>query len=366
MPLLNLTCSVFFGNFDHAVTSGALLSYTQINQNGIRQVLAIFRTNQLLASILLVFYIALVRVSVWLVPATWEPSGYGPLSEWVYSRIGYAGPTADIVAMAILLAHAFFLNYLISEHRLASAVSLFPGLFYILVSSMLPEFLHLSPLLMANTFFIIVLAEIFATYKNVECSARIFNIGFWAGVGSLFYPSYLFLFILGFVGLNILRAFKIRERLMVLTGLVTPYLLLSAYYFWTGQFFTFWQERLPSSIAFLDFVPTPNWLFLRSLAIFIILILVVLFSYRSYIVKQTMQVQRKLNILFWGLLTTSFSLLIQADIEIGHLLVTAVPLGIMLSFNFIRMPNRMAEVIHLLIVVIVLFLQFSDWLMPAL
>ncbi|MCB0546340.1 MAG: hypothetical protein KDD19_02075 [Phaeodactylibacter sp.] len=314
---------------------------------------------------LLVFYIALVRVSVWLVPSQWEPSGYGPFAEWVYNQVGYAGQTADIVAMALLLGQAFFLNYFISEHRLASEVSLFPGVFYVLASSLLPEFLHLSPLLMANTFFLIVLAEIFATYKKVDCADRIFNIGFWAGVGSLFYPSYLFLFIVGFVGLNILRAFKFRERLMVLTGMLAPYILVSTYYFWTGDFFTAWMERLLSSFAFLDFIPTPNWLVYRSLAIFAVLILVVLFSYRSFLLKQTMQVQRKINILYWSLLATALTLLIQPEIEIGHLMVTVVPIGTMLSFNFIRMPGRMAEVIHLLILVIVLFLQFRDWLLPA-
>lgn len=327
--------------------------------------LAIFRTNQLFASILLVFYIALVRASVWVAPSTWTPSGSGPLAEWVHGWSGYTGPTANIAAIALLLAHAIFLNFFISEHRLASEVSLFPGLFYILASSMLPEFLHLSPVLMANTFFLIVLSEIFATYKRVDCADRIFNIGFWAGVGSLFYSSYIFLFVVGFVGLNILRAFKVRERLMVLIGLATPYILISAYFFWVDGFFTFWQERLPGSFAFLDFTPAPNWAVFRSLSIFSILILVVLFSYRSYIVKQTMQVQRKINIIFWGLLATAFSLLIQADIGIGHLLVTAVPLGILLSFNFIRLPHRMAEVLHLLILAIVLFLQFREWLEPA-
>lgn len=326
--------------------------------------LALFRTNQLLASILLAFYIALVRVSVWWAPAGWAPAGYGPLSEWVYSCIGYAGQTADMVAMALLLLQAFFLNYFVSEHRLASEVSLFPGLFYILASSMLPEFLHLSPLLMANTFFLIVLAEIFAIYKKVDCADRIFNIGFWAGVGALFYPSYLFLIVVGFVGLNILRAFRLRERLMLLIGLLAPYILISAYFFWTDQFFAFWQGRLPAGFAFLDFISTPNLLVFRSLAIFGILILVALFSYRSYLFKQNMQAQRKINILFWSLLATAFTLLMQADIGIGHLLVTAVPIGIMLSFNFIRMPNRMAEVIHLLMLVIVLFLQFRFWLVP--
>ena len=325
--------------------------------------LAIYRTNQLFASVLLVFYIALVRASVWLDSPAWEPSAYGPLAEWVYSRIGYAGQAADIAAMVLLLAQAFFINYFVSEHRLASEVSLFPGLFYILLSSLLPEFLYLSPILMANTFFIIVLSEIFATYKKVDCADRIFNIGFWTGVGSLFYPSFFFLLILGFVGLNILRAFKFRERLMMMVGLLAPYILISTYFFWTGEFFSFWQERLPASFAFLDFVPSLSLPVFRSLFIFGILILVVLLSYRSYIIKQTMPVQRKLNILFWGLLSTAFSLLIQADIEIAHLLVTAAPLGIMLSFNFIRMPSRMAEVIHLLMLVGVLGLQFKGWFM---
>lgn len=328
--------------------------------------LAIFRTNQLFASVLLALYILLVRGSVLVAPSDWMPSGYGPLAEWVYNWIGYAGRTADLAAMALLLLQASYLNFFISEYRLASEVSLFPGLFYILVSSMLPEFLHLSPLLMANTFFIIVIAEIFATFKKADCADHIFNIGFWTGVGSLFYPSYLFLFVLGFVGLNILRAFIFRERLMMLVGLITPYILLSAYFIWKDEFWSFWLERIPGSFAFLDFKPVPLWLAYRSLAIFAILILVVLFSYRSYLHKQTMQVQRKVNILFWSLLVTVLSLLMQPDIEIGHLLATAVPLGIMLSFNFVRMPSRMAEVIHLLILAIVFFLQFREWLAPAL
>lgn len=337
-------------------------AYWQPRQNEHYLVLAIFRTNQIFASVLLAFYILLARASVWVAPSKWEPSGYGPLAEWIYGWIGSSGQTADIAAMALLLAQAFYLNFFISEHRLASEVSLFPGLFYILASSILPEFLHLSPLLMANTFFLIVLAEIYATFKKTDCADRIFNIGFWTGVGSLFYPSYLFLFVLGFVGLNILKGFKLRERLMMLTGLVTPYLLISVHLFWRDEFFDFWVERAPAGFAFLDFVPAPVWQVYRDLAIFGILILVVLFSYRSYIFKQTMQVQRKINILFWGLLTTALSLLIQSDIEIGHLLITAPPLGIMLSFNFIRMPGRMAEVIHLLILAIVLFLQFREWL----
>ncbi len=339
-----------------------------MNQNENLAVLAIFRTNQLFASILLAFYILFLQgASVWILPPSgWEPAGYGPFAEWLYGWIGYDSKAADITAMVLLLLQAFYINFFVGEHRLADEVSLFPGLFYILVSSLLPEFQYLSPLLLGNTFFLIVTREVIHTYKKAESAGHIYNIGFWTAIGALFYPSFLVLFFFGFVGLNILRAFKFRERLMVLTGLATPYILLSVYYFWAGQLEAFWQNYLNGSFAFLDFVQTTPGVVYRSLGVFAVLLLMVLFSYRTYQFKQTMQVQRKINILYWGLLITALSLFIQADIQIDHLLIMALPLGIMLSFNFIKMPNRLAEAIHLIVFVATILFQFSGQLIRPL
>ena len=64
-------------------------------------------------------------------------------------------------------------------------------------------------------------------------------------------------------------------------------------------------------------------------------------------------------------IASAFSLLIQADIQLDLLLITTIPIGVMLSINFIKMPTRMAEVIHLLILAGVLALQFWDWFMPG-
>jgi len=328
-------------------------------------VLSIFRTNQLFASILLVFYILLVRSSAFFVEQFPKPVGEGILSDWVYSWIGHDSFTAIIVSMFLLFVQAFYINLLISEHRLASEVSLFPGLFYILVCSLLPEFNYLSPQLMANTFFIIAFGEVLATYKKLKVADRIFNVGFWIGMASLFYPSYIVLVIFGFASLNILRAFKFKERLMALAGILTPYILLGTYYFWIKEFAVF-QAGIYEHFELLSFFNTAPTVVYRSLGIFAVLILVVSFSYRSYQMKQKMEVQRKINILFWGLIATAFSLLIQADITISHLLFTAFPIGVLLSFNFINMPVRMAEVIHLLILVVLLALQYQPWLFPSL
>jgi hypothetical protein len=343
-------------------TTQALPNRETKNRN--KPVLALFRTNQLLASILLAFYVVLVRISIWFVPDGAEPLAYGPLSGWVYGMVGTHGLTPDILAMVLLLLQATYINYLVIEHRLADETSLFPGLFYILISSALPEFLYLSPSLLANTFLIIALGEIFSIYKKADCADHIFNIGFWIGTAALFYPSYLIFVILGFVGLNSFRAFKFRERLMVIIGLLTPLLLLSVYAFWHDRLLTMLREGIIQNFGFLDFTPhaETNTIYF-SLAIFAIIILIILFSYGSYLFKQVIEVQRKINLIYWALLLSALALLVQADIQLCLLMITTVPIGIMLSFNFIKLPPRIAEIIHLLMVVGVLALQFKDWLL---
>jgi len=327
-------------------------------------VLTLFRTNQLFASVLLVFYIALLRASAFVIPFSTEPLGAGLFAEWVYVWIGHEGLTPSIVAMALLLIQGTYLNVLVSEHRLASEVSLFPGLFYVFACSVLPEFHYLSPVLMANTFYIVVLGEVYGTYRRAEVSGRIFNIGFWTGIGSLFYPSFVLFLLFGFVGLNIFRAFRFRERLMMIIGLLVPYFLVGTYYFWMDQL-PFFMQAVGSGFEALDFVPAPaTWVY-RSLGVMAILLLVVLFSHRSYLLKQIIEVQRKINLIYWGLLISASTILIQAGIQLDHLMILAVPLGTLLSFNFIRMPARQAEVLHLLMLALALGLQFLPMIFPG-
>jgi hypothetical protein len=326
--------------------------------------LTLFRTNQLFASILLVFYIALLRGSAFVIPIEASPLGAGLFSNWVYGWVGEDGQWASIAAMVLLLIQGFYLNVLVAEHRLASEVSLFPGLFYVFVCSLLPEFHYLSPVLMGNLFFIIVLGEVYGTYKRNEAAGSIFNIGFWTGIGSLFYPAFAVLLLLGFAGLNTFRPFRLRERLMMVIGLLVPYLLLATYYFWFDQLPFFW-ESISSGFQFLDFVPTTVVQVYRSLGIMVVLLLVILFSHRSYMMKQGIEAQRKINIIYWGLMATAASILLQAGVQLDHLLILAVPIGTLISFNFVRMPARMAEVLHLLMLVVALGLQFMPMIFPA-
>lgn len=324
-----------------------------------------FRTNQLLFSVLLIFYAAILHLVVFIEPIKWEPISYGYFSGLLYDWIGFNGLIPDLIVIFLLFIQATAINSLVATHRLDDTITLFPGLFYILIASALPRFLHLSPLHLANTFYLIALMELFKVYKKPFAAENIFNVGFWISVGSLFYCSYAVFIIWGIIGLNILRAFNLQELLMLLIGAFVPYILSSTYVFWVDQWDIFFKRQFVTSIGFLDFrfVNEPET-YLKIIFVDLFL-LVAIFSYNLYNYKKNIQVQKKFTVLYWGLFFSAFTLFFQAGIQNDHLLILVLPLGIMLSINFTNMSRRWAEIIHLFILLIIFIFQYQQYLLPT-
>lgn len=327
--------------------------------------LALFRTNQLLVGFLLIFYAGLLHIAAFVNPVDWQPLGYGVWSEWVYATIGASSFWPNITAMVLLTAHAIFINVLMANHRLADNVTNLPGLFYILIASALPEFLHLSPLLMANTFYLIALSELLKVYRNPSCPDTIFNVGFWIAIGSFFYPSYLIFTLFGLIGMNSLRAFRLREWLMLIAGAVVPYILLGVYFFWFDQLNRFIATQFYDNFAFLDFQKYTGNEFYFKLAFVDLFLLVAIFSSNLYVFKKIMEVQKKISVLYLALFISGFTLFFQADIQLDHFLIVAVPLGMMISINFEAMNKQWAEALHLLILLLIFFFQFQQFILPS-
>ncbi len=324
--------------------------------------LSIFRTNQILTSVLLIFYILILRVSVFILPEAREPIGQGIWSDNVFEWLNENLLWSNLLAFGLLLIHATLINVIAAHHRLGHELNLFPGLFYILVASLIPDFLQFSPILIANTFLIFAMMELFSTYKVPSCADRIFNIGFWIGVASLFYFSFIIFVIWGLIGLGILRAFRIKERLILIIGSFVPYFLAGTYYFFFDNYNLFIQNHIFDNLGFLDFQETVNTETIFKLIILGVLLAVVLLSNAQYKAKQVIQVQKKIEILFWLLLIAFFTVLFQSQLRIEHCLISSVPLGILLALNFTDMKSQWAESIHLIILVAVLAWQFRPLL----
>ncbi|MBI5916339.1 MAG: hypothetical protein HY842_13260 [Bacteroidetes bacterium] len=324
--------------------------------------LTFFRTNQVFYSVLLIFYIVLLRFSVLIIPFEWEPSGHGVLCDMVYSWIGSQGIVAHFVAILLVLAQGYWVNVLSIKNRFSNEINLFPGLFYVWWCCVIPDFLYLSPVLIGNTFFLIAIHQIFGTYKNPACADRIFNAGLWLGVASLFYFPFIFFLLVLLAGLSILRAFNFQEVGMILTGMFLPYLLVGFYFFWFGQLDFFWENQIGRNINFLSFSNVAfSWDTYVKIFVFAFLIIFVLINNNTYLIKKNIQVQKKINLLYWVLAAAGMSGLFQTNLTFEHFLVLAPPLGIFLGLSFTAMKNQWAESIHFLMVLLALALQFVPW-----
>ena len=322
--------------------------------------LSFFRTNQLAFNIFLIFYVLLLRGSSFITPAQdWTPGKSGVLSIWIYDLFAGSTKLPFIIGILLVFLHGILINMIVARFRMANQVTLFPGVFYILLASSIPEFLYLSPLLMANTFFIIVLFELFGSYRKKSIIGNVFNVGFWLGVASLFYFSEIIFLLFAFYSTSILRKFKVKEVLIITIGFMVPFILTSVYFFWYDQFSWFWETQFTNNISFLDFDINKSWETYTKIGFFIIILIITVFSFGSYMAKKNLQVQKNITILYWAVFFGFLSFFLQANIRLEHLLLFVVPFSIFLSFNFSNMRRSLAEAMHLILSIGILLMQFK-------
>ena len=311
-----------------------------------------------MASLLLVFYAAALRFWGLVYVEPWKPVESGILADWVYAQIGHAGMWPWIVATILVFIEGWMLNGLVLRDRLGKDANLFPGLFFILICSTLPPFLQLSPLHMANFFYILALFELLGIYKKVNCATNLFNSGLWIAIGSFFHSSYLTLFLLTIVVINTLRSLKIGDIMIILSGILVPYIYALVYFYWTDQLALFLGDKFPIQFGIPELSISSLILYYASLVIFGLLLLVVLFSWSGFLMKNIIQVQKKINILYSAIFLSIFAPFVVAHVALDLLLFLAVPLGVLVSFNFTNMPKQRAEVIHMIWVAGLLYFHF--------
>ncbi len=320
--------------------------------------LSLFRGNQIFAGFALLLYIILLRFSTFALPSDWQPTGAGVFSQAVYHWVGIHTLAANIVSVALIFLQAVALNTMSVQYRMTDETNFFVGVFYVLLACYIPDFLHLSPILMANTFMVIALFSLFETYRKHACADHIFNTGLWVGVASLFYGSTIVFILLTFLGLGILRPFKWRERVILLCGLVVPLFLTFTYYLWNNKSDFFWNEQIEKNISFLNFVGELQALDYLKLGLFGALLLIALFNANAYGMKRSIQVQKYQQVLYVWFVIAAAPLLFQSNIGLEYLLMLVIPLGLFLSFTFSKMRPPVADALHILLFTGALLFQY--------
>ena len=312
------------------------------------------------ANLWLVFYIVIIRLSVFLFPMEWAPSQSGILSYHAYDAVGTNGWLSSLTAILLILVQAFLINLLSARFRISKEVTMIPGAFYILMMSTMPDFLKLTPVLLGNTFLILALMNLFQTHKKSSVAGSVFNSGFWIGVASLFYFSNIVFVLLAIAGVATLRALRLSELLMVIIGAIIPYFLAGTMAFLIDNLSIFHHLQIEDNLGFLSFDWQPVWQNYATLGIFGFLSLIAFASFGTYFQKQSIQAQRYIQILYYFIIIATLTVFVQQGIRPSHLMLLAIPLSLLLPLNFLSLKNKnLASTIHIIWVILVLGIQYK-------
>ncbi len=320
--------------------------------------LELFRKNLFVYNFFLLVYCLILRMSwfVYDLPVTEVENAL--LSNFVYRGLGIQSIWIKVLSIVLLIYHAIQINRLVSLNRLTAENTLFSGLFYLLLLSLTADFIPLHPAILANTFLIIMLVDIFKQTRNVDLHLNIFNVGLWVGMASLFYFPYILFFPVGIIGVIYLRTFKTIDLLRAIMGLVVPYFLMATILYLTDSLGDLWYRHISGAFQLLDINFPFGWQQYTVIGLFVLISLFSMVSMGSFSTGSNIHVRRKISVLFITLVGAVLLTMLVNNTGVQSLLFATVPLSIFLAMLFLKLEKQVAEILHFLLLSMAIAFQY--------
>ena len=320
--------------------------------------LEIFRNNNFVFTFLLIPYAIFLRfLAIYFgLGETIEVEGIW--TRWIFGPEITQNAMNQSLAILLVFLQAAMINRIVIRNRMTHEMTLFPGLFYVLLVSFFPGYVGLSPILIANTLLLIGIGELFISHKKLGTAEHIFSVGFWFSGAALVYHGYLLIILFPIIGLSMLRNVKWVNWAQLIIGICAPILITVMISILMNEspllLFSGWAAK---GGAF-DFRLEHAWISIAQLGFFGIWIIASLLQYNVFTIKKNIHAQKKIDLCFWlmgfALLCVSFI----SNIHITDWIFISIPLSILIAMSFLRMRSRISsELIHFILIIALLTVQ---------
>lgn len=163
-----------------------------------------------------------------------------------------------LLTYGLLFVQAVALTRFINSQRMMNKPTYLPGLAYMLMTSLLPEWNYFSAPLLVNSILLFVLFGVFSIYNKPNARGAIFNIGLMLGIAGFLLISSLTFVIWIFLAMSVTRPFRINEWLICLLGITTPFYFYAIYLVIDASWS--WDALLPTVTVRLPFLTKSPWL----------------------------------------------------------------------------------------------------------
>jgi hypothetical protein len=143
---------------------------------------------------------------------------------------------AATFGLLLLIAEAFFLNYILQAHQVIVKKNWLPALLVIVFGSCSPGLLWPGAEQFAGLLILLVIHILLGTYRQDKSFASVFNCGLLIGLAAQIYLPSLVFFLFGFIAIIILRPFIWREWVMLILGVLIPFIYGGVYFYWNDTY----------------------------------------------------------------------------------------------------------------------------------
>lgn len=152
-------------------------------------------------------------------------------SDWLNFNTSFPG---KLIRVMVSLFSALYVNKMVTDHKLMEKPGYLPAMNFLLLQMLLPELNSLYTIC-SNLILIIVLKLMIVVYKDEKPVNSLITAGFLAGLFVMIRSEGIIYFIWLSVALLIMRSASLREWIMVLTGFILPFYLLSSLLYLTNK-----------------------------------------------------------------------------------------------------------------------------------
>ncbi len=306
---------------------------------------------------MLIPYICILRLNSFINPPNYDSLvGVSPMLDFLYT--GLSPRALSFLAVLLIFVQANMVNYFVNNNKLNTKNSLLAGLLFSAGSCLIPQFLQLHPIMIANTFILLMLIQLTKIYKTYKPIRAMFMSGFYCGISFLIVPHFLILIIFIIQALLILRDVNLKEFLQGTVGMLTPFILAVVLSLDRNKdgFLHFFNPnvQLPSVNKNLAI---NTWIGLGSLALILIYIILNQSKLRK---KKSVKTQKIVTLLFILILYTLPMMFFTSALYAQHLTTLVIPLSILFTMLlFVTKKLLVAELLHLSLVVFIILFQFD-------
>lgn len=229
----------------------------------------------------------------------------------------------SLIAFFLLYSQAIMFNRICNDQKMMARTNYLAGMSYMLITSLFIEWNHFSAPLLINSLLIWVFHRVSVLYNSNKPGAAIFNVGLIVGIVTLMYqPAIVFsLFLL--MSLFIMRPLRVREWLIGLLGITTPYYFMAILLYLTNQWD--WKKLQPNISFNLPAMPS-SIVVLVSVTLLILPFIIGGFFVQNNLTKMLIQVRKSWSLLLVFLIVSMLIIVANGGNNYVNWLLCAVPL----------------------------------------